>query len=71
MSEETTREYTNGEVTIVWNQKKCIHSANCVKGLPGVFNSKAKPWINPKGASSNEIVVQVGKCPSGALSMKA
>lgn len=71
MSEETIREYSNGEVTILWDQKKCQHSANCVRGLPTVFNSKAKPWINAHGASSKEIIDQVGKCPSGALSMKA
>ena len=28
---DLTKEYTNGEVTIVWQSGKCIHSANCVK----------------------------------------
>lgn len=62
------KKYANGEVTIVWQPKLCTHSANCVTGLPSVFNSKIKPWINPEGASTNEIKVQVEKCPSGALS---
>lgn len=65
---QTTKEYTNGEVTIVWKPEACIHSAMCVNGLPGVFNSKAKPWINAEGATTDEIVAQVKKCPSGALS---
>lgn len=64
----SSKEYTNGEVTIVWKPKTCIHAGECVRGLPGVFNSKARPWINPEGASTQEIVDQVKKCPSGALS---
>ncbi|MEQ9301482.1 MAG: (4Fe-4S)-binding protein [Cyclobacteriaceae bacterium] len=62
-----TKEYTNGEVTIVWQADKCIHSENCVKGLPGVFDPSARPWINADGANTQEIVAQVRLCPSGAL----
>lgn len=64
----TIKEYTNGEVTIVWKPDVCIHSANCVRGLPGVFNTSNRPWINAEGASTDAIVDQVKKCPSGALS---
>lgn len=65
---DITKHYTNGEVTIVWQNKLCQHSANCVKGLPEVFNSKQNPWIKPEGATTERIVEQVMKCPSGALS---
>jgi len=67
-NKDLIKEYSNGEVTIVWKQNKCIHSANCAKGLPQVFNPKARPWINENGASTNEIIAQIKKCPSGALS---
>jgi len=60
--------YTNGEVTIIWQPKLCSHSGNCVRGLPQVFNSKIRPWINPQGADMAQIIEQVKKCPSGALS---
>ncbi|MBK7343709.1 MAG: (4Fe-4S)-binding protein [Saprospiraceae bacterium] len=40
------KEYSNGEVTVVWQPDLCIHSGKCVIGLPGVFNTKAKPWVN-------------------------
>lgn len=66
---ESIKEYTNGEVTIVWNQSLCSHSSNCVRGLSSVFKPKEKPWIHPHGATSEEIVNQVAKCPSGALSV--
>jgi uncharacterized Fe-S cluster protein YjdI len=62
-----TKEYSNGEVTIVWKNALCQHSGNCVRGLPGVFNSRVNPWINPEGASTEQIIEQVKKCPSGAL----
>lgn len=63
-----TKEYTNGEVTVVWQAEKCIHSENCVKGLPKVFDPNARPWINIEGATTQELIDQVRKCPSGALS---
>lgn len=66
-SKEIKKEYSNGEVAITWEPHKCIHSGNCVKGLPGVFDINKKPWINAEGASSSEIVNQIKACPSGAL----
>lgn len=65
---ETKKEYTNGEITIVWQPKLCIHSAECVKGLPEVFRPKEKPWIDISKASTDKLKNQVTQCPSGALS---
>lgn len=64
----TEKKYTNGEITVVWKPESCIHSKNCWKGLITVFNPKDKPWIKMDGASSERIIEQVKKCPSGALS---
>lgn len=64
------KEYSNGEVTILWQPEKCIHSGICVKSLPNVYNPKDKPWVKPENASSEELINQVSKCPSGALSIK-
>ena len=63
-----TKEYSNGEVTVVWESEKCIHSAICVKGLPEVFQPKDRPWIKIDAASTDALVNQVKQCPSGALS---
>ena len=62
------KEYSNGEITIKWQPEKCIHSGVCVKTLPNVYDPKAKPWIKPENATSQELMDQVDKCPSGALS---
>lgn len=69
--EPIIKEYSNGEVTVVWQPDLCIHSTKCWKGLPGVFNPQARPWVNVQGADSSAITEQVGKCPSGALSIKS
>lgn len=62
--------YTNGETTVVWQPKLCMHSTKCWKELGEVFNPKARPWVNMDGSSSEKIVEQVAKCPSGALSIE-
>lgn len=61
------KEYTNGEVTVVWQSGKCIHSAVCVKNNPDVFQPREKPWIKIDGSSTDKIIETVQKCPSGAL----
>lgn len=65
-----TKEYTNGNVTVVWQPHMCTHSKKCWKELLPVFDPRRKPWIDMDAASSERIVTQVGVCPSGALSMK-
>ncbi|GGW46122.1 (4Fe-4S)-binding protein [Arenibacter certesii] len=65
-----TKEYSNGEITILWKADKCIHSGICVKTLPKVYNPKARPWIKPENATTEALLDQVSKCPSGALSIK-
>jgi len=65
---DITKEYTNGEVTIVWKPKVCIHSEICYKGLPEVFDPNERPWIDAEGADTATIKNRIDKCPSGALS---
>ena len=60
--------YTNGEVTVVWQPKLCIHSAICFKGLPEVFDPRRRPWVNATASNTETIIAQIKKCPSGALS---
>jgi len=62
------KEYSNGEITVIWKADKCIHSGNCVRGLPNVFKPKERPWIQLETANTEEIKNTVDKCPSGALS---
>lgn len=66
MSKE--KEYTNGDVTVVWKPDLCIHSGIYVQGLPDVFQPKDRPWIKIDAAKTDQIIDQVKACPSGALS---
>jgi len=66
-AKNTKKEYTNGEVTVVWEAGKCIHSGNCVRNNPDVFQPKEKPWIKIEASTSEKIMETVNKCPSSAL----
>jgi len=61
-------EYSNKEITIVWQPKLCQHAAVCVKSLPKVYKPKEKPWIAIENASTEALIEQINNCPSGALS---
>lgn len=61
-------EFTNGEITVHYEPKKCIHAGICAKGLSEVFRTSVIPWVHMDGAKTSEIIQQIKKCPSGALS---
>lgn len=64
------KEYSNGELTIIWQPTKCIHSTLCFRGLPQVFNPQQRPWVKIDAATTERLIEQVNTCPSGALSYK-
>ncbi|AXF86721.1 hypothetical protein DTO96_102477 [Ephemeroptericola cinctiostellae] len=64
----TIKKYSNGEITIVWQNGLCQHAGVCVKTLPAVYNPKEKPWIKIENATTAELIAQVERCPTGALS---
>ncbi|UYQ95904.1 (4Fe-4S)-binding protein [Chitinophaga horti] len=59
--------YSNDDITVLWKPSFCKHAARCVSQLPTVFDVKARPWINPHGATTEQIIEQVNRCPTGAL----
>jgi uncharacterized Fe-S cluster protein YjdI len=68
---DITKKYTNDDITVVWKPNTCIHSTICWKsatGLPEVFNPAERPWIKMENVSTEKLVEQIKKCPSGALS---
>lgn len=64
------KKYAKEDIKIVWEPKKCTHSGYCARGLGEVSKPRDKPWIQPENASKEEIIAQVNKCPSGALSIE-
>jgi uncharacterized Fe-S cluster protein YjdI len=67
MSQKTFH-YPNEEITVVWKPEMCIHSAICFQGLPKVFDPRRRPWVDAWASDSDQIIDQIKKCPSGALS---
>jgi uncharacterized Fe-S cluster protein YjdI len=65
-----THEYSNGEITIVWRPSICVHSGICARELPDAFKPRERPWIQPLNATTEELIAQVERCPSGALSWR-
>ena len=66
---EDKRENYEGEsITIHDNRGICAHAGRCTDGLPSVFRLNQEPWIEPRGASRDQIIATVQECPSGALS---
>jgi CDGSH-type Zn-finger protein/uncharacterized Fe-S cluster protein YjdI len=68
VSGKRIRLYEGADITIRYDANRCIHAAECVHGLGRVFDPKARPWIDPDGASAEEIMDVVHRCPTGALS---
>lgn len=66
-TERRIREYSAPGIVVTWEAARCQHSTNCVRGLPAVFLSDARPWIDPTKADVEEIVATVDRCPSFAL----
>lgn len=62
------KEYSNGELTVVWKPEKCIHAGVCVKMLPNVYHPNDKPWITLGDTANEDLKKQISSCPSGALS---
>jgi len=59
--------YESEAIVVTYDPKRCIHAAECVHGLPGVFEKDRRPWIDPSQASPDEIVEVVSRCPTGTL----
>jgi len=71
MTRETKLHRYEGRGGIVaYDAKRCIHAAECVHGLPAVFDPDARPWVNPDGADAGTLAAAVARCPSGALQIQ-
>ncbi|MCO6452760.1 MAG: CDGSH iron-sulfur domain-containing protein [Caldilineales bacterium] len=59
--------YTSDDIDVTFDLKICVHSAKCLRGLPQVFDTSARPWAQPWQASADEVAAVIHTCPSGAL----
>ncbi len=54
-------------IRVTWSGRRCIHVAECVRGLPRVFRPGERPWIHAERAEAETLARVVERCPSGAL----
>ncbi len=59
--------FSNEEITVTFNPRKCMHAEKCANGLSQVFRTAIIPWIDLDAAGTQRIAKQVRRCPSGAL----
>jgi uncharacterized Fe-S cluster protein YjdI len=69
-SAEPLHEYPSATLTVQWRPNRCTHSANCVRSLPLVFDTRRRPWIDVTAADDAAIALTVSRCPSGALQLR-
>lgn len=61
------RKYSGEEVDVFFNSAICVHSGNCVRGNPAIFDLDRRPWVLPDNAEESEVRRVIDTCPSGAL----
>jgi uncharacterized Fe-S cluster protein YjdI len=61
------KEFSNSDITLTYDPCVCSQSDVCAKQLSDVFRNSVIPWVDIDGASTEKIMKQVKKCPSGAL----
>ncbi|MEV7902867.1 (4Fe-4S)-binding protein [Streptomyces anulatus] len=61
------KSYDGEGIVVGFDSHRCLHAAECVRGLPTVFDVGRRPWIQPDGAPAEEVADVIHRCPSGAL----
>jgi uncharacterized Fe-S cluster protein YjdI len=62
------RPYTGTGITVYYDAERCRHVAECVRGLPLVFDPRRRPWILADNEPDKVLLAEVvRRCPTGAL----
>src|ERR1700680_3441254 len=57
--------YRGQQLVVYFDPRLCIHAAECVQGLPQVFDWGTTPWIRPDAAGVDDVAALVARCPTG------
>jgi uncharacterized Fe-S cluster protein YjdI len=61
------KRYEGERIEVTYDAARCLHAAECVRGLPAVFDTAKRPWIAPDGGNAEELAAVIRRCPTGAL----
>lgn len=67
MPRNRIQRYESGDLAVIFDPNRCIHSARCLQNLPGVFDVSRRDWVRPAAAPAEAVIATVRDCPSGAL----
>ncbi|AUY49006.1 hypothetical protein EH183_08670 [Streptomyces sp. CB01881] len=59
--------YGAAGIAVSFDPQVCQHAAECVRGLPSVFDTARRPWVTPDAAEPGVVAEVVRRCPTGAL----
>ncbi|GAB2671317.1 hypothetical protein GCM10027169_36420 [Gordonia jinhuaensis] len=63
----TRKNYTSEGIDVSFDGSRCLHFAECIRGLGSVFDTGKRPWIQPANAAPDDVAEVIRRCPSGAL----
>ena len=67
----TRKAYCGPILDVSFDGDVCRHAAECVRGMPEVFNTSHRPWVDAEAANTpakaDLLREVIGRCPSGAL----
>jgi uncharacterized Fe-S cluster protein YjdI len=61
------KRYEGEHIEVTYDAERCLHAAECVRGLPAVFDTAKRPWIAPDAADAEATAAVIRRCPTGAL----
>ena len=61
------KRYQGKRIEVTYDPARCLHAAECVRGMPSVFDTERRPWIAPDAGEVEAIAAVVRRCPTGAL----
>jgi uncharacterized Fe-S cluster protein YjdI len=59
--------YEGQEIEVTYDATTCLHAAECVRGMPAVFDTAKRPWIAPDSGEPEALATVIRRCPTGAL----
>jgi CDGSH-type Zn-finger protein/uncharacterized Fe-S cluster protein YjdI len=71
MSDDEIYSYLGDTISVEWNQRLCIHIAECGRAEGDLFVGGRQPWCQPNLVNLEDVIEVVERCPSGALTYKA
>lgn len=63
----SAKRYEGREIEVTYDTTRCLHAAECVRGMPAVFDTAKRPWVAPDNGEPEALATVIRRCPTGAL----